>query len=165
MQAQKLSDTAINEAIAFMKLQFEAVNNDQRWDSLQAMALSAKTQPWYRYTWGALPRDHWIWKWWRPIVDFNPATSLQRIKVPVLVIFGTADPLVPKDSIDRMIARITDAFSKGGNRSVTVAKFENANHEIFVQNEKKEFRLAPGYDETLRRFILKIKAVNTSFLP
>lgn len=157
MQVQKLSDTAIQEAIAFMKLQFEAVNSDERWDSLQARSLSAKTQPWFRYTWGGLPRDHWIWKFWKPIVDFNPVISLQTIKVPVLVIFGTADPLIPKDSLDGMISRITDAFDKGGNKLVTVAKFENANHEIFVQNEKKEFRLAPGYDETLKRFILKMK--------
>jgi alpha-beta hydrolase superfamily lysophospholipase len=80
------------------------------------------------------------------------------LKIPVLVIFGTADPLVPKDSLDGMIARITDAFNKGGNRSVTVRKFEGANHEIFVQNEKKQFRLADGYDETLKSFILKMKS-------
>jgi dienelactone hydrolase len=157
MQVQKFSDTSINEAIAFMKLQFRAVNNTQEWDSLQALIPSAKTQPWFRYAWGGLPRDHWLWKWWQPVVDFDPAPVLQKIKIPVLVIFGANDQYVPKDSIDGIIRRITDAFHTAGNRSVTVAKFENANHEIFVKNEKNEFRLAQGYDETLRRFILENK--------
>jgi len=39
-----------------------------------------------------------------------------------------------------------------------VAKFQNANHHLFVKNEKNEFKLAEGYDETLRRFILTIKS-------
>jgi pimeloyl-ACP methyl ester carboxylesterase len=158
MQAQKFSDTAINEAIEFMQLQFKAVNSKEYWDSLQARIPSAKTKPWSRFAFGMLPKDNWLWNWWKPIVDFNPAVSLEKIKIPVLVIFGSADPLVPKDSIDGMISRITEALNKAGNNSVTVAKFENANHEIFVQNEKKQFKLAEGYDETLKRFILKIKA-------
>jgi len=158
MQVEKLSDTAINEAIEFMKLQFKAVNDPQQFDSLQARLPYAKTKAWSKYAFGGLPRDHWLWTWWRPIVDFDPALSLQKIKIPVLVIFGTADQLVPKDSLDGMISRIVTAFNKGGNRSVTVAKFQNANHELFVKNEKNEFKLAEGYDETLKRFILRIKS-------
>ncbi len=157
MQLQKFSDTAINEAIEFMKLQFRAVNDDKQFEMLQARITEVKTQPWLRFAFGTLPRDNWLWKWWKPVVDHDPVTALEKLKIPVLVIFGTADPLVPKDSLDGMIARITDAFNKGGNRSVTVRKFVGANHEIFVQNEKKQFRLADGYDETLKEFILKIK--------
>ena len=41
---------------------------------------------------------------------------------------------------------------------MTVAKFEGANHEIFVKNEKKESHLAEGYDETLKGFILNMKS-------
>ena len=158
MQQQNFSDTAINEAIDFMKLQFKAVNSNQYWDSLQARIPLAKTKTWSRFAFGMLPKDHWLWNWWKPVVDFNPAASLEKIKIPVLVIFGSADPLVPRDSIDVMIARITEPLKKGGNNSVTVKKFQDANHEIFVKNEKNEFRLAEGYDETLRQFILKIKS-------
>jgi len=157
MQVQKFSDTLINEAIAFMKLQFKAVNDSQQWDSLQALIPLVKDKSWFRYAFGSAPKDHWLWKWWQPVVDFDPALSLQKIKIPVLVIFGTADPLIPKDSLNSMISRITDGLNKAGNNSVTVAKFEGANHEIFVKTEKNSSVLAPGYDETLRNFILKIK--------
>ncbi len=158
MQVQKFSDTAINEAIEFMQLQFKAVNSKEYWDSLQARIPSVKNKPWSRFAFGMLPKDNWLWNWWKHVVDFNPVASLEKIKIPVLVIFGSADPLVPKDSIGGMISRITDAFNRGGNKSVTVAKFQNANHEIFVENEKKQFRPAEGDDETLKSFILKIKA-------
>lgn len=158
MQVQKLSDTAINEAIEMMKLQFRAVNDDQQYEILKARIAEVKTEPWLRYAFGTLPRDNWLWKWWKPVVDYNPVPILEKLKIPVLVIFGTADPLVPRDSLDGMISRITNALDRAGNRSVTVAKFQNANHEIFVQNEKKEFKLAEGYDETLKNFILKIKS-------
>ena len=158
MQVEKFSDSAINEAIAFMKLQFKAVNDSRQMDSLQAMIPYAKTQPWFKFAWGGLPKDHWLWQWWRPIVDFDPAPVLQKLRIPVLVIFGTNDQLIPKDSLNGIISRITDAFNKGGNNSVTIAKFEGANHDLFVKNEKGEFRLAEGYDETLKKFILKMKS-------
>ena len=165
MQVQKFSDSVINEAIAFMRLQFKAVNDSKQKDSLQVMIPSVKNQPWFKYAWGGLPKDHWLWKWWRPIVDFDPAPVLQKIRIPVLVIFGAEDQLVPKDSIDGIISKITDAFNKGGNNLVTVAKFEGANHDIFVKNEKNEFRIAKGYDETLKRFILKMKSSGSKSNP
>jgi dienelactone hydrolase len=156
MQAQKFSDTAINEAVEFMQLQFRAVNNTGSWDTLQARIPEAKTKRWSNFAFGMLPKEHWMWTWWKPVVDFNPVVSLEKIKIPVMVIFGKADPLVPKDSMDVMIATITGALKKAGNNSVTVKTFENASHEIFVQNEKKEWKLAEGYDETLKRFIQKV---------
>ena len=73
-------------------------------------------------------------------MDFNPVASLEKIKVPVLVIFGSADPLVPKDSLDGMISRITDALKKGGNSSVTVKKFQNADHEYFCSKRKERIQ-------------------------
>ncbi len=158
MQIEKFSDTAINEAIAFMKLQFKAVNDSQQMDSLQALIPTVKTKPWFRFAFGGAPKEHWLWTWWKPIVDFDPAPVLQKIKIPVLVIFGTADQLVPRDSMNGIVSRIEIALNKSGNNSVTIAKFEGANHDIFIQNEKNVFRLAEGYDETLKRFILKVKS-------
>ena len=84
MQAQKMTSKEIQEAISFMNLQFDAVRSSAGWDKFQAAIPAAKEKKWYRYTWGGLPKDNWLWKWWIPVVDYDPAIALQKVKVPVL---------------------------------------------------------------------------------
>jgi pimeloyl-ACP methyl ester carboxylesterase len=79
MRVQKLSPAEIDEAVAFMNLQFDVVRHPDRWSEFQAAAAKVKDKKWYRYTWGGLPKDHWQWNWWRPVVDFDPFKALSRI--------------------------------------------------------------------------------------
>jgi len=139
MRAQKFSEEEIKEAVAFMQLQFDAVRSPEGWEKFQAAIPPARDKKWYRYTWGGLPKEHWQWAWWRPIVNYDPAPVLEKVKVPVLILFGASDQLVPPDTIPAIAARIQSALKKGGNKDVTTKIFPNANHDLSVKLESGQW--------------------------
>ena len=153
MRAQKLSQAEIDEAIAFMKLQFDLVRNPARWEEFQAAAQKVKDKKWYRYTWGGLPKDHWQWNWWKPVVDFDPAIPFSRIKIPVLLMFGALDQYTPSETVPQFVETISTALAKGGNRDVTSRIFPNADHDLSVKLEGGRFSAPPDYHELISTWL------------
>lgn len=155
MRAQKMSEEEMKEAVAFMRLQFDAVRSQQGWERFQAAIPQVREKKWYRYTWGGMPRDYWQWKWWVPIVDFDPIPVLKKVKVPVLAMFGAADQFTPPETISVFTAKIEAALRAGGNRDVTTKIFPNADHDISVKLENGRWAAPPDYHSTLTSWILK----------
>src|SRR5262249_5354058 len=93
---------------------------------------------------------------WRNL-DFDPTSYWERVKVPVLRIFGERDDRAP---VDRSVARTREAFQRAGNTRYTIKVFPDADHGIALTpnpaksekvsdgaNEAPKF--APGYLETM----------------
>lgn len=153
MRAQKLSPAEIDEAIAFMNLQFDVVRYPERWSQFQEAAAKVKDKKWYRYTWGGLPKDHWQWSWWRPVVDYDPFIALAKIKVPVLVMFGAADQYTPSETVPTFVEAITAALARGGNKDVTAKIFPDADHDLYVKLENGRVGPPPDYHETISKWL------------
>jgi len=153
MRAQKLSAAEIDEAIAFMNLQFDVVRHPERWEEFQAAAARNKEKKWYRYTWGGLPKDNWLWNWWRPIVNYDPIPVLSRVKVPVLVLFGAADQFTPSETVPKFIETMSAALARGGNRDVTSRIFPDADHDLNVKLENGQFSAPPDYHEVISNWL------------
>lgn len=62
--------------------------------------------------------------WMRYFVKYDPASSLKRIKCPVLALNGEKDVQVAADNL----VVIEKAIRQGGNDNVTVKKIPNMNH-------------------------------------
>ena len=97
--------------------------------------------------------------WFKFFLTYNPAIALEKVKCPVLALFGGLDTQVPaKLNEDAMDA----ALKKGGNRDYTFKVFPTANH-LFLSAKtgspseysslKKEF--VPGFLDTMTDWILK----------
>jgi pimeloyl-ACP methyl ester carboxylesterase len=155
MRAQKMSADEMKEAVAFMKLQFDAVRSSEGWERFQAAIPQVREKKWYRYTWGGLPKDHWQWKWWRPVVDYDPIAVLKKVKVPVLAMFGAADQFTLAENIPVFVAKLEAALRDGGNRDVTTKIFPNADHDLSVKLENGQWAAPPDYHSTLTSWILK----------
>lgn len=155
MRAQKMSEEEMKEAVAFMRLQFDAVRSQQGWERFEAAIPQVREKRWYRYTWGGMPRDYWQWKWWVPIVDFDPIPALKKVKVPVLAMFGAADQFTPPETISVFTAKIEAALRAGGNKDVTTKIFPNADHDMSVKLENGQWAAPPDYHSTLTSWILK----------
>ena len=155
MRVQKLSEEEMKEAVAFMGLQFDAVRSPQGWERFQAAIPQAREKKWYRYTWGGLPKDYWQWKWWRPVVDYDPIPVLKKVKVPVLAMFGAADQFTLPEKISGFVATIEAALRAGGNKDVTTKIFPNADHDLSVKLENGQWAAPPYYHSTLTNWILK----------
>ena len=63
--------------------------------------------------------------WWRFFANYNPEPILQKVKCPVLAINGGSDIQV---IADKNLNGIDKALVKGGNKRVTIKKFDGLNH-------------------------------------
>ncbi|MBP7146372.1 MAG: alpha/beta hydrolase, partial [Acidobacteria bacterium] len=64
-------------------------------------------------------------RWFRFFLDYDPATALAKVKVPVLALFGERDLQVATD-LNR--PAIAGALARAGNKDVTVKVIPGANH-------------------------------------
>lgn len=63
--------------------------------------------------------------WFRYFLTYDPATTLQRVKCPVLALNGERDVQVPsKENLEA----IMNALNAGGNRNVTIRELAGLNH-------------------------------------
>ncbi len=67
---------------------------------------AAKGRPWFRYLYmGETVRDREVSQWRREI-EHDPLAALQKVKVPILVMYGATDPVVPVAISVERLARI-----------------------------------------------------------
>ena len=64
-------------------------------------------------------------RWFRSFIFFDPATALERVTCPAMIIFGERDMQVPP-AINR--APVEAALRRAGNTQVTATVYPEANH-------------------------------------
>lgn len=69
--------------------------------------------------------------WMQYFMKFDPATTLEKVKCPVLAVNGEKDLQVPPKE---NLTAIKNALEKGGNKNVTIIEFPNLNH-LFQESE------------------------------
>jgi uncharacterized protein len=91
-----------------------------------------------------LPEDAGVWDLACALIDYDPRAALERIRVPVLALFGGDDRIVPvDDSVEIYRATVRPDL-------LTVAVFAGADHRVQVGDSP---RMADGYLETLSSFV------------
>ena len=95
------------------------------------------------------PDDEELWSFLLRIFDYDPRPALERIRVPMLALFGANDALVPVE------ASVTVYREAVQPELLTLAVFPDADHRIQTGNP---LRLAHGYLETLTSFVLQASA-------
>ena len=91
-----------------------------------------------------VPEDAAEWELAAALIDHDPRPALERIRVPVLALFGGDDTIVP---IDESVAIYQAAVRP---ELLTVAVFPGGDHRLNVGDPP---HLAEGYLETLASFI------------
>lgn len=87
------------------------------------------------------------------LVDYDPAPYLERLRVPVLALYGGRDIHVPPDE---NIPRLRSLLERAGNRDHTVVTFPEANHWFWAARTGSRAELAgleagfvPGFLESI----------------
>jgi len=95
------------------------------------------------------PDDDELWSFLLRIFDYDPRAALERVRVPVLCLFGADDPLVP------VRASVTVYREAVQPELLSVAVFPGADHRMQTGDPPL---LAEGYLETLTSFVLQAVA-------
>jgi hypothetical protein len=102
-----------------------------------------------------LPGDSdWIWTWYAKIGNADNRAAWAHVRVPVLLLYGSNDELVPPRASIDAIRRI---LAEHGNHAVTVHVFAGADHTLRLPPADSTAwpRYAPPYPTTVREWIAK----------
>ena len=100
--------------------------------------------------------DNWIWAWYRGAGNYDNSQDWAGVKVPVLILFGADDKLVP---VQESIVETTRILKDNGNADVWVRVFPEADHTLRIPPSTSEGwpHNAPGFLETLARFAKNLR--------
>ena len=160
MRRDGFSETEITEAVAYMNLKWEvARTGGEGWDKLQAATQSARGKKWLARAQPATKLED-IVPSWKLQMGYNPMPALEKVKCPVLAVFGELDSSTP---VSETTANYRKGLRKAGNKDVTITVFPNADHALLVwpkANDQIHWPvLAPGYLEAMTNWIKKHVAV------
>lgn len=99
------SQAEIDQMIATRKAVDDYMRGSVDRATAQRLTDAAKSKPWFKLLYmGETVTDRATSRW-RKEIEFDPLKTLEGVKVPALVIFGAADPVVPVDvSVKRLRA-------------------------------------------------------------
>jgi pimeloyl-ACP methyl ester carboxylesterase len=156
MRRDGFSEADIAEAIAYLNLKWEvARTGGAGWDKLQAATQNASGKKWLARVQPATKLED-IVPSWKSQMEYDPMPALEKVKCPVLAIFGELDTLTP-------VAETTANYRKGpgkaGNKDVTIKVFSSADHALLVwpkPNDQLHWPvLAAGYLDAMTNWINK----------
>lgn len=150
LRVRGFSEADISEATEALARVDDYVRRGGDATALQSFLDEAWRKPWASKT--TLPRrlpsveEIHTWLRWRNL-DLDPSEYWAKINVPVLVLFGELDDVVP---VQTSAERIQTALRRAGNRDVTMKIFPKANHTI---------QLAPEFLNMMVEWTIKRVAV------
>lgn len=156
MRRDGFSETDIAEAITYMNLKWEvARTGGEGWDRLQTATQNARDKKWLARAQPATKLED-IVPSWKLEMGYDPMPALEKVKCPVLAVFGELDTLTP---VTETIANYRKGLGKAGNKDLTIKVFPHADHALLVwpgPNDKAHWPiLAAGYLDTMTNWINK----------
>jgi uncharacterized protein len=124
MRADAFAPEQISRAIAFMDLKFEVARTGLGWERLSDSMGRAAREGWLAYVNAPTSLESLQWNW-EHVLSYDPLPALERMRCPVLVLYGGLDRIVPATHSS---GRMEEILRKAGNRDTTVRVFKDANH-------------------------------------
>lgn len=127
LQADGFPPAEIHKAMALIRSRYECARADQGWEQLAAAERAAESERWYTYTGGAAGKDDPFWGFWRLIYNYDPVPVLEKVKCPVLALWGGLDTFVP---VEKSVAVWRKSLAQAGNEDVTLRVFPGGDHSL-----------------------------------
>lgn len=156
MRHDGFSETDIAEAISYMNLKWEVARTGGKgWDRLQAATQNARDKKWLARAQPATKLQD-IVPSWKLEMGYDPMPALEKVKCPVLAIFGELDTFTP---VAETKANYEKGLRKAGNKNLTIKLFPNADHALLTWPKPDDQNhwpvLAAGYLEMMTNWIDK----------
>jgi pimeloyl-ACP methyl ester carboxylesterase len=161
LRAMGFSDREAEEASALRRQVWNYLATGLGYDQAKTAIQRAKGKRWYASL--SAQRDHLIASfehaetarsedWYKTEMNYDPVAALRKLKVPGLFLFGSDDQVVPVSTSVEIIRR---TLSANGRSDFTIKIFPGADHGMHVRDATGSVRLAPGYEETMKDWVLE----------
>ena len=129
----------------------DVARNDLDHSRLRADIARAQPASWVDAL--AIPDDSsWVWRWYAKVGNDDNRAAWAHVTVPVLLLYGGDDEVVPTYESIETIRRI---LRSNGNHAVTVRVLPHADHTLRIPPSDSNgwLRYAPGFPAVLRDWI------------
>ena len=132
-----------------MDQKFEVARTGEGWDRLTDAMGRAAREGWLAYVNAPTSLESLQWNW-QHVLSYDPLPALERMRCPVLVLYGGLDRIVPATHSS---GRMEEILRKAGNRDTTVRVFKDANHAFLeaVTGGRREATVAARVRRRLLR--------------
>ncbi len=89
---------------------------------------------------------------YRSFLNYDPSTSLSKVKCPVLLLFGGMDHIHPPD---KHMDTIVEALKTSGNKNITVKLIPKVDHEFTTPESKKNKKFTSEFLTIITDWIKK----------
>lgn len=147
LKAAGAADSVVQAALAHTRLYFSVVRTGEGWGALARSVARVRDEEWGEELLQADTPDDL--HWWRQNHAFDPAPDLRRLAIPVLLLYGEDDTVVPPAENAPRLMRLLE----GAPAAVLV--FPRGNHTLEVPaglDEEGRWRFprkAPGMFEAI----------------
>ncbi len=153
VRAKGFSGSDLAEATGFINIFVNVARTGKGWEQLGAAIEKARGAKWFPIV-KPPSKDHWFWSFYRQIANYDPAIYWEKISVPVLLIYGERDMIVP---VAQSISNIDRALKKGRNSDYTIIMLPRASHAFNVNPEPDQpfawWHMAPGFPDLLTAWV------------
>ncbi len=153
-------DSDVEEASALRRLVWNYLATGSGSEAAKAALDRAKTRTWFAavkdqqddligsFAHAQTKRNN---NWYKTEMHYDPVATLRKLKAPSLFLFGADDQLVPAAKSADIIRQ---TLTESGHRDFTIKIFPGADHGIFVRDPNGSMTLAPGYEETMKQWLM-----------
>ena len=159
LEADGYSKEDIADAVTTQVLKFFYANHRIGWDAYVNAYNRVKDKEWFDNIIGSTidPNRH-SWDFWKDGNGFEPYKLWQKIDIPVLMLFGTSDPINP---INKNLEVLKLSYAGDREKLLTIKIYENADHGLFMATEgglfeESKVNQLTNYLEFVDRWIKKI---------
>ena len=126
LRADGFSEDSIREAVAFARKRMDLIRGQGEFDALEKLHAAVETRPWFEH---AGRCDRALFYSARKMVEFDPGPVWEKVKCPVLAIYGEKDTSLPPE---KNLPIIRQGLARAGNKDVTIKVFPMADHGLKV---------------------------------
>ncbi len=151
LRAEGFPEAQIAEAVAFSTERMDLIRGTEPFDSFDRKQNAVSTKAWFKSLYYC---DRALFEAARNYVDFDNGPCWEKVRCPVLVIFGDKD--TSSGPVEPLIAIIRRGLSRAGNSDVAVKIFQGADHSICKGKDRQpgpEF--VDGYLDTMTDWLQK----------
>lgn len=153
----RLTPADRKQSLALFRLFVDVARGSKPYEELERASAPVRQARWYQDL-GIPPRDNWLWGFYRATGNLDTLPIWSKVKVPVLLVYGQRDHLVP---VDDSIAKIGRALAQAGNQRYGAVIIPRAAHDLTVAPEPGQpfdwSRQAPGLSALVTAWV-KLKS-------
>jgi dienelactone hydrolase len=155
MRADGRPAADIERALAFMDRKFEVARTGDGWPDIEHLMAEGAREGWLSYTNPPTSLDNLRWNGTH-VFPYDPGPALAALRIPVLLLYGALDRIVPPGASRE---RIEAALRAAGNRDVTAHVLDGANHNFY-----RAVSGAPGEAPGVTGFVPEYFEIRTTWL-